>query len=264
MATNKVTSGDYNIKTADGNTGNVSIDTHTVTIDGNLVVTGTQTTVSSTDTAITDNIIVLNSGESGSIVSNTTSGIEIDRGTSDNGTLLFNETFTSFEFKIGTSYSKVKGAPPVDNEDFATKQYVDLIASGGGVTVDKIVEGDSKAEIFDDGVGTSRFFIETDASEILSVDATNFNYANVQISGNTISNTANSQNLILDTDAGEVQIEDATKLTEQGSDPTSEVGYTKVYAKAPAGGGSGVYVANINTTDELVTKSKAIVFGLIF
>ena len=264
MATNKNTSGDFNIKTGDGTTSNVLIDTHTVTIDGNLVVTGAQTTVESTNTAITDNTIVLNSGETGAGVTSVTSGIEIERGTVDNATLLFNDATDSFEIRLGTNYAKVKGATPVDNEDLATKQYVDTIASGGGVTVDKIVEGDSKAEIFDDGVGTSRFFIETDTTEILSVDATNFNYANVQISGNTISNTANSQNLILDTDAGEIQIEDTTKLTEQGSDPTGEVGYTKVYAKAPSGGGSGVYVANINTTDELVTKSKAIVFGLIF
>ena len=70
--------------------------------------------------------------------------------------------------------------------------------------------------------------------------------------------------LILDTDAGEIGIVDPAKLTEQSSDPAGASGFTKVYAKVPAGGGSGVYVANINTTDELVTKSKAIVFGLIF
>ena len=127
----------------------------------------------------------------------------------------------------------------------------------------KLSEGDSKAEIFDDGVGTSRLFVEIDGTEVLQATATNLEYGNVRVSGNTISNKVNGEDLILDTDAGEVGIVDPTKLTEQ-TRPTGESGYTKVYAKAPSGGGSGVYVANINTTDELVTKSKAIVFGLIF
>ena len=75
--------GDYKITTDAGSTGNVAIDTHTLTVDGNLVVTGSSTTVSSTNTSITDNVIVLNSGESGAGVTSGTSGIEIDRGTAD-------------------------------------------------------------------------------------------------------------------------------------------------------------------------------------
>src|SRR6056300_1747010 len=76
--------GDYKITTDAGSTGNVEIDTHTLTVDGNLVITGTSTTVSSTNTSVADNVIVLNSGESGAGVTSGTSGIEIDRGTSDN------------------------------------------------------------------------------------------------------------------------------------------------------------------------------------
>lgn len=264
MAINKLTNSDYKIKTGNGADANVNINTHTVTIDGNLVVTGTQTTVESTDTALTDNTIILNAGETGVGVTAGTSGIEIERGQADNATLLYNEADDSFELKIGSNFSKVRGATPVDANDLTTKGYVDSVVSGGSVVVDKITEGDSKAEIFDDGVGTSRFFVEVDGTEVLQATATNLEYGNVRVSGNTISNKVNGEDLILDTDAGEVGIVDPTKLTEQSSDPTGESGYTKVYAKAPSGGGSGVYVANINTTDELVTKSKAIVFGLIF
>jgi len=257
--------GDYKITTDAGSTGNVAIDTHTLTVDGNLVVTGSSTTVSSTNTSITDNVIVLNSGESGAGVTSGTSGIEIDRGTADNSTIHFDEANDVFDFKIGSSFAKVRGATPVGADDLTTKDYVDNLIGGGGAVVDKINEGDSKAEIFDDGVGTSKFFINIDGTDVLEANATNFSYGNVQISGNTVSNTATNEDLILSTTGtGEINIVDVTKITEQSSDPTGESGFTKVYAKAPASGGSGVFVANINTTDELVTKSKAIVFGLIF
>lgn len=257
--------GDYKITTDAGSTGNVEIDTHTLTVDGNLVITGTSTTVSSTNTSVADNVIVLNSGESGAGVTSGTSGIEIDRGTSDNATIHFDEANDVFDFKIGSSFAKVRGGTPVGGDDLATKTYVDNQVSGGGAVVDKINEGNSKAEVFDDGVGTSKFFVNIDGTDVLEATATNFSYGNVQISGNTVSNIATDENLILSTTGtGEINIVDVTKVTEQGSDPTGVAGFTKVYAKTPASGGSGVFVANINTTDELVTKSKAIVFGLIF
>jgi hypothetical protein len=51
-----------------------------VTIDGDLNVTGTTTTVGSTNLALADNVIVLNDGEAGPGISNSVSGIVIDRG----------------------------------------------------------------------------------------------------------------------------------------------------------------------------------------
>ena len=263
--TEKRVLGDYKITTDSGSTGSIELDTQTVTITGNLNVQGATTTVSSTNTSVSDNVIVLNSGEAGAGVTSGTSGIEIDRGSVDNATLTYNETADVFEVKIGSSFSKIRGATPVGGDDLATKTYVDNQVSGGGAVVDKINEGNSKAEIFDDGVGTSKFFVNIDGADVLEATATNLSYGNVQISGNTVSNKATGENLILSTTGtGEINIVDVTKVTEQSSDPTGVAGFTKVYAKTPASGGSGVYVSNINTTDELVTKSKAIVFGLIF
>ena len=53
-----------------------------VNIAGNLTITGTTTNVETTNTNITDNVITLNKGEAGAGVTLTTSGIEIDRGSS--------------------------------------------------------------------------------------------------------------------------------------------------------------------------------------
>ena len=46
--------------------------------------------------------------------------------------------------------------------------------------------------------------------------------------------------------------------------PSVVMGYNVVYAKTPAGGGSGLYVTNTTyQNQELVTKTKAIVYALI-
>ena len=46
--------------------------------------------------------------------------------------------------------------------------------------------------------------------------------------------------------------------------PSYISGYNTVYAKTPAGGGSGIYITNSTTQNqELVTKTKAIVYALI-
>ena len=62
-------------------------------IAGNLTVTGTTTNVETTNTNITDNVITLNQGELGAGVTLTTSGIEIERGTSPNRSLVWTENF---------------------------------------------------------------------------------------------------------------------------------------------------------------------------
>ena len=64
-----------------------------VVIAGNLTVNGTTTTVNTTNTTISDNVITLNDGEVGAGVTNTTAGIEIDRGSLDNRSLVWSESF---------------------------------------------------------------------------------------------------------------------------------------------------------------------------
>ena len=64
-----------------------------VVITGDLTITGDATEIETTNTAITDNVIVLNQGETGAGVTLTTSGIEIERGTSPNRSLVWTENF---------------------------------------------------------------------------------------------------------------------------------------------------------------------------
>mgnify|MGYP001244742027 CR=1 FL=1 len=92
-----VNSGNYKVKVPSGNT--ITLDTGTgvgnVQVTGNITIAGTQTVVNSQELDIVDNIITLNKGETGAGVTENTSGIQIDRGTSTNALMIFDEQ-TSF------------------------------------------------------------------------------------------------------------------------------------------------------------------------
>lgn len=77
-------------------------------ITGNLTVNGSTTTVSSNTVSVGDNIIVLNSDETGTPSQN--AGIEIERGTSDNAIWQFNEGDDGFEALIGSSSAPIKAS----------------------------------------------------------------------------------------------------------------------------------------------------------
>jgi hypothetical protein len=61
-----------------------------LTVQGNLTVNGTTTTLNTETVLVEDNIVVLNSNITGTPTTN--SGIEVERGTSDNATLVWNES----------------------------------------------------------------------------------------------------------------------------------------------------------------------------
>ena len=82
------TSGVIAIGQAVGTTSNVTF--NDMTVSGNLTVSGTTTTVNTETINLADNIILLNSNEAGTPSQN--AGIEIERGTSANKTLVWDET----------------------------------------------------------------------------------------------------------------------------------------------------------------------------
>ena len=80
-----------------------------VIVQGNLTVNGTTTTVNSNTVAIGDAIMTLNSDEAGTPSAN--AGFEIERGTSTNVALVWNETGDYWQLtEDGSSYSKIMTA----------------------------------------------------------------------------------------------------------------------------------------------------------
>jgi hypothetical protein len=94
-----VRDGDYRIQVQSG--GTITLDTQptgggqgTVRITGDLLVEGNTTTVQSETMTVTDNIIVLNDGDTGNGITLGTAGIEINRGNYPDVRFLFDETLS--------------------------------------------------------------------------------------------------------------------------------------------------------------------------
>jgi len=83
-----------------------------LTVQGNLTVSGTTTTVNTETINLADNIITLNSNEAGTPSQN--GGFEIERGTSTNVSIRWNESTDIWEFtKDGSTYSPIADSADV-------------------------------------------------------------------------------------------------------------------------------------------------------
>ncbi len=81
-------------------------------VSGDLTVSGTTTTVNTETILLADNIITLNSNEAGAPSQN--AGIEVERGTTDNVSLIWNETTDKWQIEIA----------PGTSQNIATEDYV--------------------------------------------------------------------------------------------------------------------------------------------
>lgn len=149
----RVQDGDYKIVVGSTLTpGNIVLDTNPagelnaqgkVTITGDLVVNGNTTVIESETLSIKDNIIYINKGETGSGVSSlgTTAGFEIDRGSSVNVSLLWDENLESKYPELGLNsrgtfkFTNNNGelVPIATNSINTLGKDLSLIASGSGV-----------------------------------------------------------------------------------------------------------------------------------
>lgn len=158
MATIKRVQGDYTIKSVDLNANEFTIDRFSqVTINGDLVVTGNTTQVATTNTTISDNMIVLNQGETGAGVTQSFAGIQIDRGTSGNVVLRWNENIQKWQVTTnGTNFGNIAtyGAIP-----FISNVADDPTPELGGnldVLNYQIYSSTAETVIFNDNVAISK------------------------------------------------------------------------------------------------------------
>lgn len=108
---------------------------------GNLTVNGTTTTVNTTNLDVTDNIIVLNNGQTGVAPTTLRSGIEVERGDSANTTLHWNDNIDRWEVtNDGSTYYPL--VYYVDSSDPAiTVQRTNGIAEIGARNASTTVDG---------------------------------------------------------------------------------------------------------------------------
>jgi len=130
-----------------------------------------------------------------------------------------------------------------------------------------IAEDDTRVEAHDADIGgdaPSRITFDIDGSLRAEINAGGLDVDNVNIFTNTISNTS-SNNLILTATNSNIEIDGYLNLDNKSSDPSSTAGTSKVYSKSTIGAGkTGLYFVNTATSDELVSKKRALLFSMIF
>jgi hypothetical protein len=110
-----------------------------LTVNGNLTVRGTSSTIHSTDTLIDDNFITLNAGVTG--VPSLDSGIEVERGTSPNVSIQWNETVDRWQMtNDGSTFGNIAtigaGSSYIENivEDITPQLGGNLDVNGKTIT----------------------------------------------------------------------------------------------------------------------------------
>ena len=104
-----------------------------ITVSGNLTVNGTTTTVNSNTVSVGDNIIVLNSDETG--IPSQNAGLEVERGTLTNVSLLFDEGTDRWKFTgNGSTFYNI----PITGEFNPTIGTDDDITTSGATVIDDI------------------------------------------------------------------------------------------------------------------------------
>ena len=322
-------SGDYNIKSGEGAV--ITLDTGagvgTTRVTGNLLVEGDTLNVSVENLNVQDNIITLNYGETGSGVTLRYSGIEVDRGSSESVSFLWDDNDDSWNLKQGAGYAssrlrvkeiltnpdtdsgdltligtgtgviKVLGTTAyelqvTDDDDVPNKKYVDDAIQTNPTF--QILRGDTRAAAFDISnpidpglFPIGPYFAQPTESVIgLAVDdniVAQFFRNRVQLAGinffledptpdtpgipdATVLQTVNTNgNIKLETNGtGKVQITYALQLDNPGTTPAAVTNASLVYGGSVGTGSTGVYFRNTVKNDELISKSKALVFSMIF
>jgi hypothetical protein len=88
--------------------------------------------------------------------------------------------------------------------------------------------------------------------------------ANTNIQFNDSGNFGGTANLTFDQATNKLTIQGHEAFGNIGTTPALVSNSVVVYNKAVGSGGTGLYVVSASVDDELVSKSKAIVFGIIF
>ena len=186
----------------------------------------------------------------------------------------------------GTGTVNVKGTTDYENyvlhdDDIPNKAYVDNRPSSTSTDAKRLLVGNSRVELFDSSVSTSTPFYSP--SDLFKVTFNTSNIAfrleqnqavfqTLNFNGNTISANTTTDIIFQPPGTRSVIINSELRLgrLSTATTATSVLDQTSIYYKEPAGGGgTGIYFVNTpdgitERRDELVSRRRAIVYGIIF
>jgi len=155
-----------------------------------------------------------------------------------------------------------------DNHILNRKYLYNYVAASNGIaTVDRLytpqnaVFGSeySKVQAFSSSIN-----MYVGGNTIVTVSAAGMNISDLNFFGDTITNNSISQNLVFAAANNNVEVNAILNLDDQSSTPSQQAGRTKLYSKATAGpGNTGLYISNVTTQDELVSKNRAVLLSIL-
>ena len=220
---------------SDGNLAPYDIYANVITLHGNLNVVGNTSVINTANLAISDNIIVLNSNETGSGVTNVTSGITIDRGLLPNVSVLWNESSGYWTLtNDGSTYSEIV-----------------TVGMGGGA-------GGSTTQVQYNSGGTL-----TGSSNFTFTNGNLNVYRTVIGNGNVTTNTSGVDLTLSAAGTGYVFVNDVLKMGYQATAPSNLASTTMLFANTVGSGNTGLYVVNSATGDELISKNRMIALSIL-
>ena len=321
-----VPNGNYKVSVQTGGTIflDTGFDTGTVEISGNLLVKGDTTTVNTATLNIEDNIITVNSGETGAGITLDTAGIEINRGTYPDAYLVFDENLhpdankgrfvlrdsasqlvslqtneinsNSTNLLLDAGSSTVRVNPTVNYEEKVftyvagtltaydaanadvipnTQSVVDYVAFNfANVFLRQIGDADSSIEIDDfENTGVdSVIAFKINGNIVSQLYADRWEFDEIRFAGSTIETISSNEDLVLKSPGtGSIRIDDTLHLNRVPSDgdaslePSQPLDGTKIYVADQYTGKSGIYFVNDQgNRDELVSKNRALLYGMLF
>jgi len=140
-----------------------------VAINGDLTVSGAVTSKLSEEVLIEDNMVVLNSNETGTPSEN--AGIEVERGTAANASVFWGESTDRWYFTDGTNTNVI----PVPSE-YSTANDIDYVNSASF--------NSSNGELTLSGVGNAGAVVDLDGRYLTSFTESN-DFATIEVSGQT-------------------------------------------------------------------------------
>ena len=201
-----------------------------------------------------------------------------------------NNTLNIFGDDNPTAVMNVKGTDNyasrvLDDDDIPNKRYVDDALYSGTDLAKRIQVGNSFVKITDDSIppmspmdpdfGPSKIWaaLGTSTNVVFRLEGTEAEIQGLIVDSSIIRVTTPETDLILRPGTGtnvltgtaSVAIDSPLKLKEFTDTVVPEDFNTTIYnSGTPGGGGTGLYYVNTTSSDELVSRRKAIIYGIIF
>lgn len=191
---------------------------------------------------------------------------------------IFN-TLTIFGSYNPLGVISVEGTNQYENQvtqDFhiPNKKYVDNL-SASTEFAKKLVVGFSAVELDDNKVSTSSVYysavpkltatLGTNTNIVFRLQGTVAQFYGLSLTDNTISSKNTNTDIIVSPNGtGAIQLEGALRI-EKTTAIASTASFTGIYSTSTVGGGgTGLYFVNTANTDELVSRRRSIIYGIIF